>query len=118
VLFPCALLNLKPTMHTETDYLKMLAAEIAAKSKTETAELVPDKLLFAEAERVRKNITQHLLQIDNFPQREIFYFNTLTKLVDISDILFDAAGAVNPDVMVLINLLAEIKKVVPSEISP
>jgi len=105
-------------MHTETEYLRILAVEIAAKPKQEPEENLPDKHLLAEATRVQKLITGHLLVIDNFPQRESFYFNTLTKLVDICDILFEGTYCITPDVMVILDLLAEIKKVLPTEISP
>lgn len=105
-------------MHTETDYLKILATEIAAKSQHELDTTIADKHLAAEADRVRKTVTGHLLHIDNFPQREIFYFNTLTKLVDICDILFDVTGLLTADVLVLLDLLSEIKKVILSEIGP
>lgn len=105
-------------MHTETEYLKTLAMEIAARPKTETQTIAADKHLTAEALRVKTIITSHLLHVDNFPQREIFYFNTLTKLVDICDILYTEAGTVSPDIVIILDLLTDIKKVVPSEISP
>lgn len=103
-------------MHSETEYLKTLAAEIAANSKNESN--LPDKHLFAEAGRVQKLIIGHLLAADNFPQRESFYFNILTKLVDICDILYEGSQSITPDVQVILDLLAEIKKVLPTEISP
>lgn len=105
-------------MHTETGYLKMLAEEIAAKHGQYEIGLLPDKHLVAEVARLQKNITDHLLYIDNFPQRESFYFNTLNKLVEICDILFEVGNTISPDVMILIGLLTEIKKVIPSEVSP
>lgn len=103
-------------MHTETDYLKTLAVEIAAKTKHENTK--PDQHLYEQAKLVQKIAINHLLSIDNFPQREIFYFNTLGKLVDTCDILFKIENTITPDVQVLLNLLTEIKKVIPSEISP
>jgi hypothetical protein len=105
-------------MHTETDYLKILAVEIAAKTKIESEDNLPDKHLLAEASRLQKLITGHLLAIDNFPQRESFYFNTLRKLVDICDILYEGSNIITPDVNVLLDLITEIKKVLPTEISP
>jgi len=105
-------------MHTETDYLKTLAVEIAANAIQQIEEIIPDKHLLAEVIRVQKLITSHLLSIDNFPQRESFYFNTLTKLVDICDILYEGNQCITPDVKAILDLLAEIKKVLPTEISP
>jgi len=105
-------------MNTETDYLKSIAEEIALKHEDERDNLSPDKHLVTEANRVRKDITTHLLRFDNFPQREAFYFNTLSKLVDICDILFNVNNTIDPDVTVLLDLMTEIKKVIPSEISP
>jgi len=105
-------------MHTDTDYLKNIAAEIAAKPNQENQNTLPDKHLLTEANRLQKLITDHLLSIDNFPQRESFYFNTLSTLVDICDILFEIKNIISPDVKILLDLLAAIKKVLPSEISP
>lgn len=105
-------------MHTETEYLKIIAAEIAAKTKQDSEDNLPDKHLLAEARRLQKSITNYLLGIDNFPQRESFYFNTLRKLVDICDILYEGSNVITPDVNALLELLAEIKKVLPTEIFP
>ena len=105
-------------MNIETDYLKSIAEDVAAQRREENNSLLPDKHLVAEANTVKKIIITRLLSIDNFPQREIFYFDTLTKLVDICDILFNAENSVSPEVRVLLDLLTEIKKVIPSEISP
>jgi hypothetical protein len=105
-------------MNAVTEYLKSIALDIAAKSRDENNSLLPDKHLIAEANTVKKKAINCLLSIDNFPQREIFYFDTLTKLVDICDILFNSGNSVSADVSVLLDLLTEIKKVIPSEISP
>jgi len=105
-------------MTTETDYLRSIAEDLILKAQTESERLLPDKHLVAEASRVKKNIIAHLLQIDNFPQREIFYFNTLSNLVDICDILYQPGNPVNADVKVMLGLLTEVKKIIPSEISP
>jgi hypothetical protein len=105
-------------MHTETEYLRTIAEEIAAKTTPDHNDQLPDKHLISEATRLQKDITLHLLQIDNFPQRESFYFNTLRKLVEISDILFEPVNKITEDVKIILNLLNEIKKVLPTEISP
>jgi hypothetical protein len=105
-------------MHTEIEYLKILAIEIAAKPRHEDDAKIPDKYLVVEANRLQNYLTNHLLKIDNFPQREIFYFNTIEKLVDVCDILYARRQAINPDVQVLLDLLTEVKNVLPSEISP
>lgn len=103
-------------MHTETENLKLIAEQIAA--NFDHTKVSPDKLLTSEAARLQKHITSHLLHLDNFTQRESFYFNTLNKLVEICDILYDAGGCVTPNVMILIDMLKELKKVIPSEVSP
>lgn len=105
-------------MHTETEYLRILAVEITAKPKQESLDDKPDTHLLAEANRVQKLITSHLLSIDNFPQRESFYFNTLTKLIDICDLLYGISNKITTDVTVLLELLTAIKKVLPTQISP
>jgi hypothetical protein len=104
-------------MHTETDYLKIIVRKIAISPKV-AVDHVPDKHLLNEAMRVQKTITDHLLNIDNPTLRETFYFYTLSKLVDICDIQFEVNLLVSANVKVLLDLLTEIKKVIPSEISP
>ena len=104
-------------MHTETEYLKILAVEIAATTTPETSES-PNKHLLAEANRTQKSIAIHLLAIDNFPRREAYYFTTLSKVVDICDILYQMNENISADVMVLLDLITEIKKLLPTEISP
>jgi hypothetical protein len=102
-------------MNTETDYLKSIAEEIA-QSGDKNAK--PNHHLQVEAKRLEKAIIHNLNGIENFTQRDTFYFNTLNKLVNVCDILFDLTGTVNPNVKVLIDLLTSIKQVVPSEIRP
>jgi hypothetical protein len=104
-------------MPTETQYLRKIAVEIAAKKQLNNSS-VPDDHLLSEAARLQKHITDHLLSLDAFTLRETFYYNTLGRLVEICDMLFEINDNVTPDVIVLVNLLTEIKKVVPSEINP
>jgi hypothetical protein len=103
-------------MNTETDYLKSIAEEIAANYSGNDSK--PNHHLEVEAKRLEKAISHSLSAIENFTQRDTFHFNTLNKLVNICDILFDITGTVNPDVMVLIELLTSIKQVIPNEIRP
>jgi hypothetical protein len=65
-------------MKTETDYLKSIAEEIAEKHNDDN-DTLPDKHLITEANRVRTDITNHLLGIDNYTQRESFYFYSLSN---------------------------------------
>jgi len=104
-------------MNTETDYLRSIAEEIAAK-KYEKALTDPDKHLLTEAKRLEHDITVRLHGIDNFTQRETFYFDILNKLIAICDTLFEISGNINPNVSVLLNLLDAVRRIVPSEISP
>ncbi|HEY4198230.1 MAG TPA: hypothetical protein VGM63_21970 [Mucilaginibacter sp.] len=101
----------------ETSYLKTIAKEIAEKNNQEEYD-TPDKHLASQAAIVQKIITNQLLSLDSFTLRESFYYNTLTRLVEICDILFDISNKITPDVTVLLDLLTEVKKVIPSEISP
>jgi len=105
-------------MNTETDYLKRTADEIAANTDPNKYTTQPDHHLETEAKRLEKNIRDNLLAIDNFTQRDTFHFDTLAKLVDICDILFDIDGTVNPNVGVLLKLLTAIKQIIPAEIRP
>jgi hypothetical protein len=102
-------------MNTDTEYLKSIAEEIAA-SKTNTDK--PNHHLANEAKRLEKDIIQNLNSIENFTQRDTFLFNTLSKLVNISDLLFTAAGSVNPDVMILMDLMAAVRQITPDLIRP
>jgi hypothetical protein len=101
----------------ETDYLKAIAQEIAERNNQDEY-VTPDKHLASQAAIVEKLITNHLLSLDNYTLRESFYYNNLTRLVEICDILFDIGNKITPDVKVLLNLLTEIKKLIPSEVSP
>jgi hypothetical protein len=104
-------------MHTEIEYLKIIATEIAA-SPNQIDQGLSDKHLLNEAARLQKTINCHLLNNDNPTQRESFYFHTLSKLIDVCDILFAVRNNISPDVKVLLELLTEIKKILPTEISP
>jgi hypothetical protein len=102
-------------MNTETEYLKSIAEEIAA-NKTGTNK--PNHHLLTEAKRLEKDITHHLTSIENFTQRDTFHFNSLSKLVNICDILFDINETITPDVNIIIDLLTVVKQVIPDEIRP
>ena len=103
-------------MNTEPEYLKSIAEEIAANKSTATTK--PNQHLKAEAKRLEKDIIHSLNTIENFTQRDTFHFNTLSKLVNICDLLFEITGSVNPDVMILIDLLSAIRQVIPDELRP
>jgi hypothetical protein len=106
-------------MNTDTDHLKRIADEIAARKINNTdAGTEPDYHLSTEAKRLEKEITLSLTAIENFTQRDTFHFNTLSKLVNICDQLYDTTKSVNPNVMVLINLLTTLKQVLPNELRP
>lgn len=104
-------------MNTETYYLSSIADEIATTKNTPNP-TVPDKHLQIEAKRLEHDITVRLHAIDNFTQRETFYYDILMKIIHICDTLFDITGDINADVQILLNLLGGIRRVVPSEISP
>lgn len=103
-------------MNTETDYLKSIAEEIV--KNRSTSETTPNHHLEVEAKRMEKLIIQSLNTIENFTQRDTFHFNTLSRLVNICDLLFEVTGNVNPDVQVIIELLTAVKRVIPDEIRP
>ncbi len=103
-------------MNTETDYLKSIADEIANGKSLDKAK--PNHNLLVESKRLEKDIIYGLNAIGNFTQRDTFHFNTLSKLVNICDILYEATGTVNPDTMVLIDLLAAVEQILPNEIRP
>jgi hypothetical protein len=105
-------------MNTETDYLKRIAEEIAANKDKNENTTQPDHHLFTEAKRLEHEIIHHLTSIENFTQRDTFHFNTLSKLVNICDILFEADETITPNVDVLLDLLTSIKQVIPDEIRP
>ncbi|MES2063589.1 MAG: hypothetical protein V4456_16800 [Bacteroidota bacterium] len=103
-------------MNTDTDYLKSIAEEITQSPKKRSSK--PDHHLQVETKRLEKAIIHHLNAIENFTQRDTFYFNTLNKLVNVCDILFEFHKDISPDVEVLLQLLSAIKEIVPSEIRP
>jgi len=99
-------------MHPDTFYLKTFAEEIAKTApENHTAEL--HRRLETEAEKLEKSIVQSLLNIDNATQRDTFYFNTLTRLVNISDILFNVNHALSADVSVVMNLIENVRQTYP-----
>lgn len=91
-------------MHTETDYLKNIAEEIADNDKAKQQTETPDKHLAVEAERLQGVITANLHAITNYTQRETYYFDTLFKLVVICDTLYEITQSINPNVQVLLSL--------------
>ncbi|MBS1529272.1 MAG: hypothetical protein JSU01_03100 [Bacteroidetes bacterium] len=105
-------------MNTDTNYLKTIAEEIAANTTPNLSGNKPNHHLEREALRLEEAIIQNLHIISNFTQRDTFHFNTLSKLVNICDILFEASNSVDADVTVLINLLAHVKEILPDEIRP
>lgn len=106
-------------MHPETEYLRTIAEEIAAhKSELLQSVAKPNHHLLTEAKRLEKAIIGHLSHIENFTQRDTFHFNTLSKLVNICDTLFDIYGAITPDVEVVIELLSAVRQLVPDDVRP
>lgn len=106
-------------MNTETEHLKRIADEIAARKLNDVNNAAEaDYHLTTEAKRLAKDITHSLTTIENFTQRDTFHFNTLSKLVNICDQLYDTTKSVNHNVMVLIELLTTIKQVLPNELRP
>ena len=104
-------------MNTETDYLRSIADTIAASKKTYQL-TQPDKHVLIEAKRLEYAITTKLHAIDNFTQRETFYFDILNRLVLICDTLFDITADINSNVAVVMDLLEAVRRVIPSEINP
>jgi len=105
-------------MNTETDYLKRIADDIAANKDQTKYNAEPDHHMEYEAGRLEKDIRESLLAIDNFTRRDTFHFDTLVKLVDICDTLFEAGKEINANVKVLIKLLTAVKQIIPAEIRP
>lgn len=105
-------------MYTETDYIKILAAKIAATIRQNEFTDTPDEHLQAEVIRLHHALRKQLLSLDNFTQRESFYFNTLMSLVDACDLLYGPVKKITANVKLVMDLLAEIKKVLPAEIHP
>ncbi|HZY35554.1 MAG TPA: hypothetical protein VFE53_02835 [Mucilaginibacter sp.] len=106
-------------MHPETEYLRSIAEEIAARQLPDTInEPQADHRLLVEARRLEKAIAVTLRSIDNFTQRDTYHNDTLSKLVDICDLLFEAHRRLSPDTRVMLDLLAAIRQILPGEISP
>lgn len=106
-------------MHTETEVLKSIAEDIASRQVPDLIyEPKADLRLVLEANRLEKAIVQALRTIDNYIQRDTFRNDTIGKLVDICDLLYEVHHKVSPDTKVLLDLLTAIKKILPAEISP
>jgi hypothetical protein len=106
-------------MNTETDALKAIAEEIAARAKEANKQITkPDNYLVTEVKRLEKAITDNLIGIENFTQRDSYHYNTLSKLVNICDLLYDVTDSVNPNVQVLLDLLSALGQVIPTELRP
>src|ERR1700754_2351168 len=106
-------------MHTETEVLKSIAEDIAARQNPDPIyEPKADHRLILEANRLEKAIVHALLSIDNDTQRDTFRNDTIGKLVNICDLLYEVHHKVSPDTKVLLDLLTAVKTVLPNEISP
>jgi hypothetical protein len=105
-------------MNSETDYLITIAGEIAANIHSNKDITKANHHLLMEAKRLEKAIIHDLSTIENFTQRDTFYFNTLSKLVNICDQLYESTGSINLNAMVLIDLLTAVRQVLPNEIRP
>jgi hypothetical protein len=106
-------------MNTETEFLRSIAEEIAARQLPDIInEPQADHRLLVEARRLEKAIITTLRAIDNFTQRDTYHNDTLGKLVEICDLLFEPHQRISPNVKVILELLSAIRKVLPGEISP
>ena len=106
-------------MHPETEFLRSIAEEIAARQLPDSInEPQADHRLLVEARRLEKAITTTLRSIDSFTQRDTYHNDTLGKLVEICDLLFEAHHRISPDSKVLLELLTAIRQILPGEISP
>jgi len=106
-------------MNTDTEYLKTIAEEIVLNNGHEDqANTKANHHLVVEVGRLEKAIIHNLNSIENFTQRDTFHFNTLSRLVNICDILYDSVGRLSPDVTLLLDLMSAVRQVVPSEIRP
>lgn len=106
-------------MLPETEYLKSIAEEITARQLPDSIyEPQADHRLLFEARRLEKAVITTLRTIDNFTQRDTYHNDTLGKLVDICDLLFEPHQRISPNVKVILELLSAIRKVLPGEISP
>jgi hypothetical protein len=104
-------------MNTETEYLRTIAEDIAAKHHPAISEPLADHRILLEARRLEKAVVAELRSIDNHTQRDTFHNDTLVKLVDICDTLYNIHRAVSPDTQVLLELLTAVKQVIPGEIA-
>jgi hypothetical protein len=105
-------------MDTDTEYLKKIAEEIVALTQPSEGDKTPNHHLEKEAKRLEKAIIHSLYQIENDTQRDTFHFNTIRKLVNICDILFAETSTITPNVQVLLDLLTNVKAILPTEIRP
>jgi hypothetical protein len=106
-------------MHTDTELLRSIAEDLAARQNPDPIyEPKADHRLILEANRLEKAIIQALRTIDNHVQRDTFRNDTIGKLVNICDLLYDVHHKVSPDTKVLLDLLTAVKTVLPNEISP
>ena len=102
-------------MHPDTQYLKTIAEEIAA-NPGQADPAKPNHHLERAALELEKAIIQSLQSIENFTQRDTYHFNTLSRLVNICDALFNIHGKVTPDVMVIMELMENVRQILPTEI--
>ena len=65
---------------------------------------------------LEKAIIQSLQSIENFTQRDTYHFNTLSRLVNICDTLYNVHGKITPDVMVIMELLQNVRQILPTEL--
>jgi hypothetical protein len=106
-------------MNMETEHLKSIAEDIAARQNPDTInEPKADHQLLVEANRLETAIVATLRTFDNFPQRDTFRNDMIGKLVDICDILFNVHQRVSPDTKAILDLLNAIKQILPTEVSP
>ena len=106
-------------MHTDTDHLKTLAIEIAERQNPELInESKADHRLLYETNKLEKGITQALRSIDNFTQRDTLHNDVLGKLVEICDVLYVPNRRVTPDAQAVLDLIRDIRKIIPGITSP
>lgn len=105
-------------MHTDIDHLKRIAEEIASNTNGNYNSGTAAQHLVNEADHLEKAIRYDLMAFDNFTQRDSFHFDTLIRLVDICDVLFDIDQTISPNVKVLLKLLAAVRQIIPAEIRP
>lgn len=102
-------------MHPDTHYLKTIAEEIAA-NPGQGDTVKPNHHLERAALELEKAIVQSLQSIENFTQRDTYHFNTLSRLVNICDTLYNIHGRITPDVVAIMELLQNVRQILPSEI--